>query len=40
MGSDEFYPEEGPVHRVDGFWVDEHPVSVAEFRRFVKATAM
>ncbi len=40
MGSEEFYPEEGPVHRVelDGFWIDEHPVTVAEFRRFVKAT--
>ncbi|MET9060727.1 formylglycine-generating enzyme family protein [Streptomyces antibioticus] len=40
MGSEEFYPEERPVHRasVDGFWIDEHPVTVAEFRRFVKAT--
>ena len=23
---------------VDGFWMDEHPVTVAEFQRFVKAT--
>ncbi|HEY3726591.1 MAG TPA: formylglycine-generating enzyme family protein [Solirubrobacteraceae bacterium] len=40
MGSGDFYPEEGPVRRiaVDGFWIDEHPVTVAEFRRFVKAT--
>jgi formylglycine-generating enzyme len=40
MGSEDFYPEECPVHRVavDGFWLDEHPVTVAEFRRFVKAT--
>jgi sulfatase modifying factor 1 len=40
MGSNDFYPEEGPVRRVavDGFWMDEHPVTVAEFRRFVKAT--
>jgi formylglycine-generating enzyme len=40
MGSDDFYPEERPVHRVavDGFWMDVHPVSVAEFRRFVAAT--
>ena len=40
MGSNDFYPEEGPVHRVavDGFWIDEHPVTVAEFRRFVTAT--
>ncbi len=40
MGSDAFYPEERPVRRVavDGFWMDEHPVTVAEFRRFVRAT--
>ncbi len=41
MGSDAFYPEERPVHSatVDGFWMDEHPVTNAEFRRFVKATS-
>ncbi|MFJ7964093.1 formylglycine-generating enzyme family protein [Streptomyces sp. NPDC096324] len=40
MGSDDFYPEERPVHpvRVDSFWMDEHPVTVAAFRRFVRAT--
>ncbi len=40
MGSERFYPEESPVRSisVDGFWIDEHPVTVAEFRRFVKAT--
>jgi formylglycine-generating enzyme len=40
MGSDDWYPEERPVHpvAVDGFWMDEHSVTVAEFRRFVKAT--
>jgi len=40
MGSDSFYPEERPVHRVevDGFWIDRHQVTVAEFRRFVAAT--
>ena len=40
MGCDRFYPEEAPVRRVhvDGFWMDEHPVTVAEFRRFVKET--
>ena len=40
MGSDDFYPEERPVHRVsvDGFLMDDHPVTVAEFRRFVKET--
>ena len=40
MGSADFYPEERPVRRVevDGFWMDDHPVTVAEFRRFVTAT--
>ena len=40
MGSESFYPEERPVHEVtvDGFWMDEHPVTAAEFRRFVRAT--
>jgi formylglycine-generating enzyme len=40
MGSDRFYPEEAPVREVsvEGFWIDRHPVTVAEFRRFVKAT--
>jgi formylglycine-generating enzyme len=41
MGSEDFYPEEAPVQRVEveGFWIDERPVTVAEFRRFVKATS-
>ena len=40
MGSEDFYPEERPVRQVavDGFWMDDHPVTVAEFRRFVTAT--
>jgi formylglycine-generating enzyme len=40
MGSEDFYPEERPVRRaeVGGFWMDDHPVTVAEFRRFVTAT--
>jgi formylglycine-generating enzyme required for sulfatase activity len=40
MGCDHFYPEETPVREVslDGFWIDRHPVTVAEFRRFVKET--
>jgi sulfatase modifying factor 1 len=40
MGSADFYPEERPVHAVavDGFWIDVGPVTVAEFRRFVKQT--
>ena len=40
MGSDDHYPEERPVHdvMVDGFWIDDHQITVGEFRRFVKAT--
>ena len=40
MGSNDFYPEERPVHRVavDGFWMDQSPVTNAEFWRFVDAT--
>ncbi|GGK44698.1 formylglycine-generating enzyme family protein [Nocardia camponoti] len=40
MGCDDHYPEERPAHQVhvDGFWVDTHPVTVAQFRRFVKDT--
>ncbi len=40
MGSEDFYPEERPVHRVsvDGFWMDEKPVTAAQFRRFVRET--
>jgi formylglycine-generating enzyme len=40
MGSEDFYPEEWPVREVSvsGFWMDEHPVAAAEFRRFVRET--
>ena len=40
MGSQDFYPEERPVHEVtvDGFWMDRHTVTNADFRRFVEAT--
>jgi formylglycine-generating enzyme len=40
MGDERFYPEERPLREVsvDGFWIDECPVTVAEFRRFVKET--
>jgi formylglycine-generating enzyme required for sulfatase activity len=40
MGSAAFYPEERPVHHVsvDGFWIDETPVTAAQFRRFVRET--
>jgi formylglycine-generating enzyme required for sulfatase activity len=40
MGDERFYPEERPVRRVEveGFWIDAHPVTATEFRRFVRAT--
>jgi formylglycine-generating enzyme len=40
MGSDSHYPEEGPAHRVtvDGFWMDRHPVTNADFAAFVEDT--
>jgi formylglycine-generating enzyme len=40
MGSEDFYPEERPVREVEvgDFWMDEHPVTAAQFRRFVRET--
>ena len=40
MGSADFYPEERPTREVSvgPFWIDRHPVTVAEFRRFVNDT--
>ncbi|WP_144899131.1 formylglycine-generating enzyme family protein [Luteimonas cucumeris] len=40
MGSDHHYLEEAPAHRVniDGFYMDETPVTNRQFARFVKAT--
>src|SRR5579863_7441253 len=40
MGSDDFYPEEQPVHEVhvDGFWMDRYAVTNKLFSQFVKAT--
>jgi sulfatase modifying factor 1 len=40
MGSEAFYPEEAPVRQVsvDPFWIDEAPVTNAEFARFVAHT--
>jgi sulfatase modifying factor 1 len=40
MGSADFYPEERPTREVSvgPFWIDRQPVTVAEFRRFVKDT--
>ena len=41
MGSDDWYPEESPAHAatVDGFWIDRHPVTVADFSTFIAATS-
>lgn len=40
MGSDRFYPEEGPVREVevDEFWIERHPVTNRQFARFVQDT--
>ena len=42
MGTDSGlgWPDERPAHavRLDGFWIDEHEVTNAQFRRFVEAT--
>jgi sulfatase modifying factor 1 len=40
MGSTEFYEEEAPVREatISPFWIDEYPVTVGEFLRFVRAT--
>ncbi len=40
IGSDRYYPEERPVREVEvaDVWFDEHPVTNAEFARFVEET--
>lgn len=40
MGSNDHYPEERPAHpvTVDGFWMDRHPVTNAQYAGFVDAT--
>ena len=40
MGSNRERPEERFTHivQVDGFWIDQHEVTNAEFDKFVKAT--
>ena len=40
MGSDRHYPEEAPARqvKVEGFWIDQHTVTNAEFARFARKT--
>ncbi|KQV80494.1 formylglycine-generating enzyme family protein [Rhizobium sp. Root1220] len=40
MGSNDHYPEEAPAHavQVDGFWIDEAPVTNRQFGEFVRDT--
>jgi len=40
MGSNHHYAEEAPEHRVrvDGFWMDQSPVTNADFQKFVNET--
>jgi sulfatase modifying factor 1 len=40
MGSEDFYPEERPVHQVsvDAFWMDTYEVNNEQFAQFVEAT--
>ena len=40
MGSQQFYPDEGPVHdeRVEPFAIEQHPVTNAQFSEFVSDT--
>lgn len=40
MGSNDYYPEERPVHEVDvdAFWMDRYAVTNEQFARFVAAT--
>ncbi len=40
MGSEDFYPDEGPIRQVevDGFWISHFTVTNAQFASFVEAT--
>ena len=40
MGSDDHYPEEAPAgeRSIDGFWMAETPVTVAQFTEFTERT--
>jgi formylglycine-generating enzyme required for sulfatase activity len=42
MGSEDFHPEERPVHEVsvDGFWMDCYEVTNEQFARFVDETRL
>ena len=39
MGSEDFYPEERPVHRasLDGFWMDEHQVGLGTHHELLES---
>ncbi len=41
MGSNDFYPEERPLHdaTVAGFWMDRYALTNAAFQRFIQATS-
>jgi formylglycine-generating enzyme required for sulfatase activity len=41
MGSENFYPEEAPLHtvEVDGFWIDRTPVTNRQFAAFIDETS-
>jgi sulfatase modifying factor 1 len=40
MGSSDFYPDEGPMNKVevDGFWIDKYEVTNAQFATFIDRT--
>ncbi|MDQ3020323.1 MAG: formylglycine-generating enzyme family protein [Bacteroidota bacterium] len=40
MGSENFYPEEKPVHEVtvDGFWMDKYEITNEQYEKFVNET--
>lgn len=40
MGAEEYYPDEGPIRevKVEGFWIDLHTVTNADFATFVDDT--
>jgi formylglycine-generating enzyme len=42
MGSQQFYPDEGPVHdeHVEPFAIERHPVTNRQFSEFVSDTGL